>query len=1103
MNRIYRSIWNDRTGTFVAVPETARGAGKKSSPGATAVASGARFTLKALTISLMLSFGSNVYALPVGGVVTAGGASIGSSPGSTTITQSSQNVAINWQSFNIGQGEAVQFVQPNSHSVALNRVLSSDPSSILGSLSANGNVFLLNPNGILFGQGAQVNVGGLVASTLNISDGDFMAGNYTFSGAGNGAILNQGSINADGGYVALLGANVSNQGVIVAKLGTVALAAGDAITLDVAGDGLLNVTVDQGAVNTLVQNGGLIQADGGHVLLTAMAAGSLLQSAVNNTGVIQARSIENHNGIIRLMGDMQTGTTNVGGTLDASAPNGGDGGFIETSAAHVKIAEGTIINAQSAQGKAGTWLIDPFDFTIATIGGDMTPTDLASALAANVIISSNDGLVSGVGGNGDINVNDDVTWSTATTLTLNAVRNVNLNANITATTGTLVLDAGTDVIVNAMPGTGITTTDGSITWSAGNDIIVNAGVVGGVTATRGNITWVAGNDVTIESAVTVTDGDFSVCCGRDINVAAAVTTTRGDVLLNAGRDISITAVMTTTDGHVVLRAGSEPSAAVPGRIGGTVFFGPGILYTVSGATPAVTDVKIYYTPDTYNTPHDYSGNFTGNASTYLTQYMLVFMQGNDKTYDGLTTTTLTFRGDPTFGGVNDISLVPGTADFDTKDVGTDKTITYSGYSLDGGDAAQFSLWAACNVAAGSGVTSASITPADYTILSDSKLYDGNANFSDVALTGIAGENFTVAGAVSNSKDVATASSFISTSGAITGLLGADTGNYNALVLGDLITNSASITPALLVIVADTQNKTYGAADPNLSYVAGVFQLGDTAGTVLSGTLDRAAGETVAGGPYAITQGSLLANSNYSLVYTGAVLSIDPAPLTVTANDASKVYGSTLAPFAGTEFAYTSTQNGETVDFVGLVSVAGPVERSPVRVYVDDITPSNATGGNGFIASNYDITYVSGDLTITPLTLTGSITAADKVYDANNSATILTRTLDGVVAGDVVNYVGGTATFDTPAVGVDKTVTGTGLGLDGADSGNYTVNSIALTTADITPIPPNAPPSRSTQWSAQWNVGHLHAASNADLGAGRDAGRRARRNAYRRAGRDTG
>ncbi|MFA5914975.1 MAG: filamentous hemagglutinin N-terminal domain-containing protein [Burkholderiales bacterium] len=473
MNRIYRSIWNDSTGTFVAASENAKSGGKRSSPGASAasgaVARNARFALKGLAFSLMLAFGSNIYAAPTGGAVSAGSASIASSTGTTTINQASQNVAINWQSFSIGQKEAVRFVQPNSSSVALNRVLGSDASNILGSLSANGKVFLVNPNGILFGQGAQVNVGGLVASTLSISDSDFMAGKYNFTGAGKGAILNQGTIKADGGYVALLGANVSNEGVISARLGTVALAAGNAMTLDVAGDGLLNVAVNQGAVNALVQNGGLIRADGGQVLLTAQAAGNLLQSAVNNTGLIQAQTIENHNGTIKLMGDMQSGSVNVGGTLDASAPNGGNGGFIETSAARVNVTDNAIVSAQSAQGQSGTWLLDPNDITIQTAGAETNVTaspnftstnDNAIVTTGSIQTALNAGtsviVTTGTGGTnaqlGDITVTGTITYNAptaATTLTLNATQDVIVNAAITATTGSFAATAGRDVRVNA------------------------------------------------------------------------------------------------------------------------------------------------------------------------------------------------------------------------------------------------------------------------------------------------------------------------------------------------------------------------------------------------------------------------------------------------------------------------------------------------------------------------------------------------------------------------------------------------------------------------------------------------------------------------------
>ena len=311
-----------------------------------------------LVTSLVLVVQSNAYALPLGGTVSTGAASIATTNATVAVSQTSQNAVINWQTFGIATGESVSFRQPNANSVTLNRVLGSDPSQILGNLSANGQVFLVNPNGILFGKGAQVNVGGIVASTLNITDANFMAGNYRFEGNSTSGVSNRGSINADGGYVALLGAQVNNSGVISARLGTVALAAGTAVTLDVVGNGLLNVTVDRGAVNALVKNGGLIRANGGRVAMTAQAAGQLLKTVVNNTGVVEAQTIGIHNGRISLLGDMQSGTVKVSGTLDASAPKGGNGGFIETSAARVTIKPTAKITTVAPAGVTGTWLID-------------------------------------------------------------------------------------------------------------------------------------------------------------------------------------------------------------------------------------------------------------------------------------------------------------------------------------------------------------------------------------------------------------------------------------------------------------------------------------------------------------------------------------------------------------------------------------------------------------------------------------------------------------------------------------------------------------------------------------------------------------------------
>ncbi|MDB5941280.1 MAG: hypothetical protein JWQ13_846, partial [Ramlibacter sp.] len=470
---------------------------------ATAAAGCAPFAPRLLALSLMLSFAASGHAAPAGGVVAAGGASIASSGANTTITQTTQNAVVNWQSFGIAAGETVQFVQPNKSSVALNRVIGSDPSAIFGKLSSNGKVFLLNPNGILFGSGANVNVGGLVASTLGMTDANFMAGQYKFSGAGSGAVVNQGTITADGGYVALLANNVSNQGVISARLGTVALAAGNAMTLDVAGDSLINVKVDEGAVNALVQNGGMLRADGGLVLMTTQAAGNLLSTAVNNTGVVQAQTLSSSNGKILLLADMQSGTVSAGGTLDASAPNGGNGGFIETSAARVRIQDNVRITSAAPQGLAGTWLIDPVDFTIAAATGDMTGTQLSTALVGgNVTIMSSAGAA---GVRGDVNVSDAVGWS-ANRLTLNAQNNINIDAPMNGSgTASLSLQYGQQAVatgnlstynvlapVNLPAGNNFTTQLGSNGVPTNYVVITSLGAQGSTTATdlqgmRGNL----------------------------------------------------------------------------------------------------------------------------------------------------------------------------------------------------------------------------------------------------------------------------------------------------------------------------------------------------------------------------------------------------------------------------------------------------------------------------------------------------------------------------------------------------------------------------------------------------------------------------------------
>ena len=265
---------------------------------------------------------------------------------------------------------------------------------------------------------------------------------------------------------------MSNEGVIQARLGTVALGAGNQITLDFAGDKLLNLQVDQAAVNALVQNKQLIRADGGTVLLSARAANALLDTVVNNTGIIEARTIDSHNGTIKLLGGMVGGSVQVGGTLDASAPNGGDGGFIETSGAHVSTAADARITTAAPQGRTGRWLIDPTNFTIAPDqDSDMTGAALASQLNnTNVTILSSSGKAEG---SGDVKVNDNVVWNSANSLTLSAYHDVKVVKAISNSgTGGVTLRA--DNTGNCISGS---KNCGTVSFAPQAGVTVNGGAV--------------------------------------------------------------------------------------------------------------------------------------------------------------------------------------------------------------------------------------------------------------------------------------------------------------------------------------------------------------------------------------------------------------------------------------------------------------------------------------------------------------------------------------------------------------------------------------------------------------------------------------------------
>ncbi|MFP4473043.1 MAG: filamentous hemagglutinin N-terminal domain-containing protein [Candidatus Omnitrophota bacterium] len=305
-----------------------------------------KYAIICTVCGVLTAAGFPVHALPTGSVVTAGQADLDTVGSNMTITQKTDPAILEHQDFSIGSGETVQFVQPSSTSVALNRVTGGNVSQIMGNLAANGRLFLVNTNGILFGQNARVDVMGMVASTLDITDQDFLDGNYVFNGSG-AAVINDGALRtttSQNGFLILLGNHVENNGLMRTDAGRIAMAAGEKITVNLDGDGLIDVVVDEkvtvniGGERDAVLNTGTLDATGGKVLLTARTLDTIFDYAVNNDGIIEAGRVRraadgevvltaDHD--IRVAGQISGGDVAIDSTV--GNVNHADGGQVDTS----------------------------------------------------------------------------------------------------------------------------------------------------------------------------------------------------------------------------------------------------------------------------------------------------------------------------------------------------------------------------------------------------------------------------------------------------------------------------------------------------------------------------------------------------------------------------------------------------------------------------------------------------------------------------------------------------------------------------------------------------------------------------------------------------
>jgi hypothetical protein len=940
--------------------------------------------------------------------------------------------------------------------------LDQNPSQIYGNLSANGQVFLVNSQGIYFGPTARVDVGGLVASSLNITNENFLAGKYLFEKDGSGSIINKGTINA--GYAAFLSPSITNEGVITAR--TVAMAAGDKVSLDFTGDNLINFSVDKGAVDALIENKGLIQADGGLVMMTAKAADTLTSAVVNNSGIIEARTIENRSGRILLLADMESGETIVGGRLDASALNGGDGGFIETSAKKVTVKDDAQVTTLAPDGKTGRWLIDPHDFTIAASGGDMTGTALTTALSGgNVEIQSGSGAS---GTNGDIFVNDSVTWS-ANTLTLNAYRNIKVNSALygsgtaglsllygqgaaasgntaaysinapvnLASTGSFSTQLGSDGTTNNYTiitslGTGTSSGDGTLQGMQGS--LSGYYVLGANIDASGTNTWNGGmgfapvGNTTVEFTGTL-DGLGHTISGLTINRSSNYVglfgyTGSAASIANVGLvSASITGSSTVAgllagrnDGVI---ANSYATGSVTGftRTGGLVGYNEGrLLHTYSTATvngSAQTGGLVGYNGVDGQVTESYASG-TVNGTTYVGGLV-----GHNIGVIANSYATGSVTGNDAVGGL----------------------VGYNVHDPIGGYYGAIRQGYATGAVNGSSNTGG-LTGKNEAIVSRS--------FWDADTTGQGtvgcGDDMTCGGGAEAIYSTSGTSAFAYATYAGASWVITNTGSSSSIwriYEGHGYPLLISFLTPLAISISDV-TRTYDGTTDASSAVR--YSLSPVDSSLLLGTLTAATSSKNAGSYTVTPSGYYSGQQGYNINYVSGTITITPATLTLNAVTDTKTYDGTTT--SGGTVSYSGLQAGDTLS--GLAQSFA--DKNVLGAGNSTLNVTGYTVSDGNSGGNYTVVTNSANGTINKALLTISTSDVTRTYDGTTSASGTATVTSGTLYG-TDSISGGTFAFADKNVGTNKTVSVSGVTVsDGNSGGNYSVSYAGNATSTITRKP---------------------------------------------------
>ena len=652
-----------------------------------------------------------------------------------TVNQTTQRAVVNWDSFNVGKNASVTFNQPNANAVTLNRVTGATASMIEGAVKAIGQVIFVNPNGVMFGRGAEINAAGVVATTMDISNKDFMEGKSTYKGNGKGSVTNEGRIttNTEGGYIALLAPEIRNDGYLLANKGsgTVAMAAGEQITLDFKGNSLISLKVDTATYNTLIENKRVVEVNGGLVVIAAGSANQLMASVIKNTGRISASSMVNNGGVIELVANTinqagkliansktaeggqinivgnditiaqnskttATGATNggqvniglastqVSGGTQVNAPtqvgiqananqaaqnrqlaqtvtiednalidtsstqtgNGGaiaiwsevkttvagilksmggaisgNGGFIETSSkGTVSLAPTVSINTSAANGKAGTWLLDPIDLmidasTANTISTALSTGNVTIAVTANTTACSVVSCI--VNGTGSMTIDSGAhilkAGTSYTTLTMSAAGNFVLNGSIEGQNLDVIISSSIAYLgaagssINASK---ITIQAPTITIASNARVLANNYLFSGGAGTLGNAIELLAQAIYISGALRLSAGRPTVPAAplTAVNLITLNAVGSGNTIFSsaAANDPTLLVVNSTTQAAsnviyltatqiiptnaaiVSLESGSQVLAN--GTTGGAIYLAGTDIYTRGAYTDPITNL---------------------------------------------------------------------------------------------------------------------------------------------------------------------------------------------------------------------------------------------------------------------------------------------------------------------------------------------------------------------------------------------------------------------------------------------------------------------------------------------------------------------------------